>query len=75
MTLLLLSASWTLILLLITGLCAAARLGDRDQRGHASVAFGGESAERMPFTVHAGARPARESEAGAPLAGAGSLAA
>jgi len=76
MTLLLIAASWTLILALITGLCAAARLGDRDQAKHASVAVGSEALAPMSITAHANtARTARTSEAGAPLAGAGSLAA
>ncbi len=75
MTLLLISASWTFILLLITGLCAAARLGDRDQRRHASRAAGTATARPTSITVHVSPGPVRRSETGATRAGVGSLAA
>jgi hypothetical protein len=74
MTLLLIIASWTLILLVITGLCAAARLGDRAQRIQAAAPIGWESGEQVSITAHANTRAARSAEASS-LASAGSLAA
>jgi hypothetical protein len=75
MTLLLIIASWTLILLLITGLCAAARVGDRAQRLRASAPAGWETADHVSITAHANARGARAGESSSSLARAGSLAA
>lgn len=75
MTILLIIAAWTLILLLVTGLCAAARLGDRDQRVRAAVAIDWETSgrspiavhanEQVPITAHANAGVRRPSESGA----------
>jgi hypothetical protein len=74
MTFLLIITAWTLALSLITALCAAARLGDRDQLRREAVAIDWDTADHMAITAHAEGRPARTPEPGV-LASAGRLAA
>jgi hypothetical protein len=76
MTILLIIAAWTLILSLVTGLCTAARLGDRkcrEQNAVLSVRF--EPTEEQYTAAYTNARPSRAAESEAPLSASGSLAA
>ena len=83
MTLLLIIPAWILILSLIAGLCAAARLGDLGAPEYASASdtwmrgepLEWEAAEHLTISAHASPRPARPAESGAPLVQAGRAAA
>lgn len=74
-TLLLIVSAWMLVLWLATGLCAAARLGDRTQVDDTPVAAararGWEQTGALAISVRAG----HGAEPDTSLAGAGSLAA
>jgi len=75
MILLLVIAAWVLVLSLIVGLCAAARVGDLAQLAHASATGGRgrtespawEPFEHMDIAARAPLRPARRAESGASL--------
>lgn len=83
MILLLVIASWILVLSLVTGLCAAARAGDFAQLTHASAAAGWgaaeplawETAEHLEIAARANVRLVRPAGTGAALVRNGGVAA
>jgi len=81
MTLLLIITTWLLLFWLITGLCAAARLGDRGQPGRASAPArrgelpAWEAAEHAGISAHTDAQAVRSAESREGLAQTCSMAA
>ena len=75
MILLLVIASWILVLSLVAGLCGAARVGDLAQLAHTSAAGGWartepptwEPLEHLEISTHANLRPVRTAEQSASL--------
>jgi hypothetical protein len=75
MIVLLLIAAWIVVLSLVMGLCAAARVGDVAQLTHASAPAGRvhaepaawESSGHLEIAVRANVRPVRPAESGAAL--------
>jgi hypothetical protein len=75
MILLLVIATWILVLSLVVGLCGAARAGDLAQFAHQSAAGGWsrteppkwEPLEHLEISAHANLRPGRTAEQGASL--------